>query len=100
MVSIKRIAASTMVGAALLTGMSTAATPIASAAVHVSTTPKPMKIDASGGDGTAVDHDGTEGSFAPAVQGKIDDDGDQDAFMTMSEEASPQEKAEPAGSKS
>lgn len=100
MVSIRRIAASTAIGAALLTGVSMATMPIASAVAHVSTTPKPMKISASGGDGTTVDHDGTEGSFAPAVQGKIDDDGDQDAFMITSGEASPQEKAEPAKNRS
>ena len=58
-----------------------------------------MKIAASGGDGTTVDHDGTEGSLTPAVQGKIDADGDQDAFLTRSEEAQPQEKSPPAAAK-
>ncbi|MFM9033456.1 MAG: hypothetical protein ACKOQ4_04090 [Mycobacterium sp.] len=38
-----------------------------------------MNITASGGDGTAVDHDGTQGSFTDSVQGAADSDGDQDA---------------------
>lgn len=47
-------------------------------------------INATGGDGTAVDRDGTQGSYSDAVQGVADADGDQDAFMTNSEEAKPQ----------
>lgn len=50
-------------------------------------------VTATGGDGTAVDSDGTQGDFADAVQGKADDDGDQDAFMTAATEASPQYSA-------
>ena len=54
-----------------------------------------MNIDASGGDGTTVDHDGTQGSFTNAVQGTVDADGDQDvdALLTQSPEATPQDKA-------
>lgn len=47
-------------------------------------------VTATGGDGTAVDADGTQGDFTNSVQGKADDDGDQDAFMTTAEEAKPQ----------
>lgn len=47
-------------------------------------------VQASGGAGTAVDHDGTQGDFTNAVQGKADDDGYQDAYMTTAEEATPQ----------
>jgi hypothetical protein len=60
-----------------------------------------MHINASGGDQTSVDADGTQGSFANAVQGTIDSDGDQDAFDAIrSEEASPQDKAPNKMSKS
>lgn len=53
-----------------------------------------MHINATGGDKTAVDSDGTQGGFTNAVRGSVDSDGDQDAFdLTKSEEASPQEKA-------
>lgn len=77
---------------ALLGGVALGASPIAAAA-GVSP-PKPMHISASGGDKTAVDSDGTQGDFTNAVQGKIDSDGDQDAFdLTKSEDAAPQEKA-------
>lgn len=52
------------------------------------------QIDATGGDHTAVDRDGTQGSFTDSVQGKVDSDGDQDAFdLTKSEEAKPPMKA-------
>lgn len=51
---------------------------------------KGPSINATGGDGTAVDRDGTQGSYSDAVQGVEDTDGDQDAFMTGSEEARPQ----------
>jgi hypothetical protein len=47
-------------------------------------------VTATGGSGTAVDTDGTQGSFTNAVQGAADSDGDQDAFLTNSEEAKPQ----------
>jgi hypothetical protein len=55
-----------------------------------------MHINASGGDQTSVDADGTQGSFANAVQGTIDSDGDQDAFDAIS----PQDKAPNKMSKS
>ena len=70
-------------------GLALGAAPIASAAG-----PKPMQIDASGGDNTSIDHDGTQGSFTDSVQGSEDTDGDQDAFdLKKSEEAAPQDKA-------
>ena len=52
-------------------------------------------VTATGGDGTAVDHDGTQGDFTNSVQGTADDDGDQDALMTTAEEAKPQVTATP-----
>ena len=52
-----------------------------------------MQITATGGSGTAVDRDGTQGELMPAVQGTTDDDGDQDAYLSMSEMAEPQHKA-------
>lgn len=58
------------------------------------TLPKPMHIGASGGDKTAVDKDGTQGSFTDSIQGKRDSDGDEDAFdLKKSVEATPQVKA-------
>lgn len=50
-------------------------------------------VEATGGDGTTVDHDGTQGSFTNSVQGIIDDDGDQDAYLTSSQMATPQSSA-------
>lgn len=47
-------------------------------------------VSATGGDGTAVDRDGTQGKYTDSVQGVEDADGDQDAFITNSEEAKPQ----------
>ena len=73
---------------ALSGGLALAASPVASA----NGTPN-MNIDATGGDNTAVDHDGTVGSFSSAVQGVVDPDGDQDATLIQSEEAVPQDKA-------
>ena len=75
---------------ALSGGLALAASPIAAA----KGTPN-MNIDASGGDGTAVDHDGTQGSFGNAVQGTVDADGDQDvdSLLTQSPEAVPQDTA-------
>ena len=73
---------------ALSGGLSLAASPVAAA--------KPSStIDATGGDGSAGDHDGTQGSFTNAVQGTIDPDGDQDVdkLLTQSPEAAPQDKA-------
>jgi hypothetical protein len=39
-----------------------------------------------------IDSDGTQGSYAPAMQGQADDDGDQDAYLNNSWEATPQDK--------
>lgn len=76
-------------GLALVGGLALGVSPIAAAAG-----PKPMHISASGGDKTAIDKDGTQGSFTDSVQGIEDADGDQDAFnLTKSEEATPQDKA-------
>lgn len=88
-----RVSISTAAAAlAVMGGLALGAGPIASAAAV--SPPKPMNINASGGDKTTVDSDGTQGDFTNAVQGKIDSDGDQDAFdLTKSEEAAPQEKA-------
>jgi hypothetical protein len=77
--------ASAIVGLVFMAGLGIGASPVASA--------KSMSVNATGGDGTAVDQDGTQGSFTDSVQGKADDDGDQDAFLTQSEEATPQYKA-------
>lgn len=38
-----------------------------------------------------VDSDGTEGSYAPAIQGKVDSDGDQDAYSNGSWVVTPQD---------
>ena len=54
-----------------------------------------MNIDATGGDNTTIDHDGTQGDFTNSVQGKADDDGYQDALLTTAEEAKPQVTATP-----
>jgi len=50
-------------------------------------------VQATGGAGTAVDTDGTQGELKPAVQGTQDSDGDQDAFIIGSEMAVPQTRA-------
>ncbi|MFN8071299.1 MAG: hypothetical protein U0R66_05735 [Mycobacterium sp.] len=47
-------------------------------------------VTATGGDGTAVDSDGTQGDFTNSVQGTADDDGYQDARLITSEDAKPQ----------
>ena len=52
-----------------------------------------MNINATGGSGTAVDKDGTQGDMKPAVQGTPDDDNDQDAWLHGSAEYTPQYKA-------
>jgi len=67
-------------------GTDTAATP---------GTPGAMNIGVSAGE--KVDTDGTQGSFAPAIQGTQDSDGDQDAFSTGSWEAAPQDKPHQKG---
>lgn len=73
---------------ALSGGLALTASPVASA----QGTPN-MNIDATGGDNTAVDSDGTVGSFSNSVQGAVDPDGDQDAMLIQSVEAVPQDKA-------
>lgn len=67
---------------------SLAASPIAAANAS-------SHVNATGGDNTSVDKDGTQGDFTNSVQGTVDPDGDQDvdALLTNSEEAKPQEKA-------
>ena len=50
-------------------------------------------VQASGGAGTTVDTDGTQGDIKPAVQGNQDSDGDQDAYAYGSTIAVPQFKA-------
>ena len=52
-----------------------------------------MNINATGGAGTTVDTDGTQGDIKPAVQGTTDDDNDQDAWLHPSPNAAPQYKA-------
>ena len=72
---------------AVLGGLSPGLVQIAAAADGPPPPPH-MKITASGGDGTAVDTDGTQGSFTNSVAGTTDSDGDQDARdMTLSENA-------------
>lgn len=75
-------------------------TPIASAVSGTDSSPSPgipgdMKISVSPDE--KIDSDGTQGSFAVAVQGTQDTDGDQDAFATGSAEAVPQDKPHSKG---
>ncbi|MCB1263702.1 MAG: hypothetical protein KDB56_03760 [Mycobacterium sp.] len=74
-----------VVTAAVAAVLAMAACPVAAAAG--------MQITATGGSGTAVDRDGTQGEVMPAVQGTTDADGDQDAHLIMSQMALPQFKA-------
>lgn len=53
-----------------------------------------MNINASGGDNTKVDKDGTQGDFSTGSQG-ISRSGDQDAYANDSWAAAPQFKASP-----
>ncbi len=78
----RTIVASSAVALALLGGVAIGVSPVASAVNS--------NVTATGGDGTSVDHDGTQGDFNPAVQGASDSDGDQDAYLLNSEEATPQ----------
>ena len=83
----KRSTATAALAFALMGGLSIGAIPIAAA------TPN-MNIDATGGAGTTIDHDGTQGDFVSAVQGTVDVDGYQDAFnAAKSEKAAPQDQA-------
>lgn len=76
--------------AGLLMAAGVAVGPLAAASPNSS-------VDATGGSGTSVDRDGTQGDLVPAVQGTTDDDGDQDAYtMKLPEEAKPQTTATPA----
>ncbi len=50
-------------------------------------------VEATGGSGTKVDTDGTQGDLKPAIQGVQDSDGDQDAYAIGSVIAVPQFKA-------
>lgn len=62
------------VAAAVLSGgLALAASPVAAAKGSTY-----MNVNASGGAGTTIDRDGTEGSFTNSVQGVVDADGDQD----------------------
>lgn len=75
--------------AGLLVASGLALSPIAAASPS-------STVDATGGSGTQVDSDGTQGEFVPAVQGTTDDDGDQDAYtLKLAEVATPQFKATP-----
>lgn len=78
----RTLVASAAVALICLGGVAVGTSPIAGAAN--------TNVQATGGDGTKIDHDGTQGDFTNSVQGKADDDGDQDAFMTTAEEARPQ----------
>lgn len=92
MANIIRTALGSAAVAAALTGV--VALGVTPATASAKSAPPGMHISATGGDNTAVDNDGTEGSFTDSVQGRQDTDGDQDAFdMIKSAEASPQEKA-------
>lgn len=75
------IAAACAVGALATLGIHGGGIPSANASPN-------SHVDVSGP--ATVDTDGTQGSFAPAVQGTQDSDGDQDAFATGSSEAVPQ----------
>ena len=76
--------ATAAVALACLGGVAMGLSPVAAAAND--------NVTATGGSGTAVDHDDTQGDLNPAVQGTMDSDGDQDAFLLNSEEAAPQVK--------
>ena len=79
-------------GLVLMGGLALGAAPIAAATSDSPSPPKPMQIDASGGDATAINSSGTQGTMGNSVQGTIDPDGDQDAFNYQSaEEAVPQD---------
>ena len=83
-------------GLVLVGGLALGAAPIAAATSDSPAPPKPMQIDASGGDATAINSTGTQGTMGNSVQGTIDPDGDQDAFnYTSAEQALPQENPNP-----
>ena len=76
--------ASAAVALAFLGGVAIEVSPVAAAVSD--------NVTATGGDGTSVDRDGTQGDLNPAVQGATDSDGDQDAYLINSEAAAPQIK--------
>lgn len=77
----RTLVASAAIALACMGGASIGTSAIASAKGNVT---------ATGGDGTSVDSDGTQGDFTNSVQGTADDDGYQDASMIPAEEAKPQ----------
>lgn len=90
----KKLATIAVLAAGVIIGGLSAA-PMAAAISGTNTTATPgvpgdMKISVSPDE--KLDADGTQGSFAPAVQGVQDSDGDQDAFSNGSWEATPQDK--------
>ena len=78
-----------LLAAGVLTGFTVLG--VSGAAIASATTD--MNINATGGSGTAVDKDGTQGDMKPAVQGTTDDDNDQDAWLHSSPNSAPQYKA-------
>ena len=84
----RRIVAIAIPVAALAVALSMAAIPV-SAPAHATSD---MNINATGGEGTAIDKDGTQGDYKAAVQG-TQRSGSQDAYENDSEEALPQIKA-------
>ena len=78
----RTIVASAAIALACMGGAAMGTSAVASAAND--------NVQATGGDGTTVDRDGTQGAFTNSVQGTADDDGYQDAFMIPAEEATPQ----------
>jgi len=82
----RTIIASAAIALACMGGAAIATSAVAAAATN-------DNVHATGGDGTTVDTDGTQGDFTSSVQGTVDDDGDQDAFMVTAEEATPQYSA-------
>lgn len=85
MFSMKTTVVSAAVALSVLGGAAIGLSPVAGAVNH--------NVTATGGDGTAVDSDGTQGDLIPAVQGSSDSDGDQDAYLINSEAAAPQIQA-------
>ena len=86
--TVKRFVGVIAVGAGILAGFATLG--IGGAAVASA---GDMNVNATGGAGSAVDKDGTQGAMKPAVQGAQDDDNDQDAWLHGSPESTPQYKA-------
>lgn len=85
--NLKRSAALALSAAALTVSMGAIGTSVATSAVA-----SDMNLNATGGEGTLVDKDGTQGDIKAAVQGS-QRTGAQEAFDTASFEAVPQLKA-------